>query len=220
MKKLNCLLAIISLLMLCQPLSIKADLFIANLETSMQVVENDNGIEISFPDDVDFSMLSREVLDFLHKKAIEKIVAKKIKIGLSSKSNSTKGRPTHKIEYGNSVRKTFSGFAGNQPAEGNRFQTGGGFYFSDNGGPSSTISISFPSPFNLLSVSVNLGNSSSSGKFVLVPDTIHYFKLFVEKTYDCKPYIVWSVDSNGNKSRYATNVSKIHIKTNQYAKRV
>lgn len=222
MKKTHYLLAVLSLLMFCLSINIKANSFIADLADNMEIKETLDGIELLLPSDyVDVSNLSREQLDFLHQKGIEKFLAKKINT-TSIKNNNLvlKGRPTHKVEHGKSVRRVFSGFAGNQPAEGNRFATGGGFYFSDNGGPSVTLNISFPSPFNTLSASVNLGNSSSSGKFVLVPDTIHYFKLFVEKTYDCRPFIVWAIDSNGNKTRYATDISKIHISTNQYAKRV
>lgn len=88
---------------------------------------------------------------------------------------------------------TLSGFAGNQVAGGYQFPTGGGFYFSDSGGPevSGSINLSLPSPYDWISVSVNLGQrSETSGLFVTVPNKTDYFKLFVSKVVEVRPYIV------------------------------
>lgn len=81
----------------------------------------------------------------------------------------------------------------NQVAGGYQFPTGGGFWFTDNGGPSvsGSINLSLPAPFNSLSFSINLGQKGSSGLFVTAPDTTHYFKLYVSKEMEITPYVIY-----------------------------
>ena len=75
---------------------------------------------------------------------------------------------------------TGAGYAGNRSISGTRFPTGGGFFWSGSGGPSVSASVSFG--ITPISIGISLGNSSSSGKFVTVPNTTNYFKLRVQKT--------------------------------------
>lgn len=111
-----------------------------------------------------------------------------------------------KTVYGPKKTVTLSGYAGNQVPKGYKFPTGGGFYFSDSGGPSASASVAYSVPFTKVSVSVTLGKSSASGKFVNVPNKKNYFKLYVSKKVQVQPYIVyrranshspWKVNYNG-----------------------
>jgi len=88
----------------------------------------------------------------------------------------------YKHEWGTPKLAYASGYAGNQP-DWTRFRTKGGFYYSSSGGPSASISVSLPKPLGLVSFSVNLGSSGSSGKFVEAPNTTQYFKLYVQRNY-------------------------------------
>ena len=99
----------------------------------------------------------------------------------------------YKIEYLSKQYKTLGGDAGNQATGGYQFPTGGGFWFTDSGGPSvsGSIYLSLPSPYNCLSFSINLGQKGVSGLFVSVPDTIHYYKLYVSKRLELTPYIMY-----------------------------
>ena len=92
---------------------------------------------------------------------------------------------------------TASGYAGNQPSYGTRFPTGGGFYWSNGGGPTVSVSVSFSVPSTPISVGISLGNSSSSAKFVTVPNTVNYFKLKSERTYKVVQNAVYGYPLNG-----------------------
>ncbi|NLJ59250.1 MAG: hypothetical protein GX339_10460 [Tissierellia bacterium] len=100
----------------------------------------------------------------------------------------------YRAEYYPYQYKTVSGYAGNQLPGGYRFSTGGGFWYSDSGGPevSTSVSLALPKPYDFISISVNLGQrTSSSGRFVNVPNTTDYFKLYVRKTIEVRPYAVY-----------------------------
>ena len=106
------------------------------------------------------------------------------------------------INLTDNYRKTIvGGFAGNQLRDGYRFPTGGSFYFSDVGGPSvqGSVNIGLPKPFDIVSFTVTLGTKSSSGLIVNVPNTTDYFKLYVEKEIEARPYRVEKrLPGNGN----------------------
>lgn len=146
-------------------------------------------------------------------------------IMLSFETNTaTKGPQYHyKTENHSYQYKTVSGYAGNQVAGGYRFQTGGGFWYSESGGPSisGSISLSLPSPYNFVSFSVNLGNNSSSGRFVTVPNTTDYFKLYVSKVVEVRPYAVYRARSGTeNWELYSVGAVPITYSINAYAKKV
>lgn len=131
----------------------------------------------------------------------------------------------YKHEYGRTAYPSTSGYAGNQPSRGTKFPTGGGFYYSDRGGPSSSISVSFPKPYDNISFSVDLGNSSTSGVFVNAPNKTDYFKLHVTKEYEVKPYIIYRRvyidDFVGYQwKEWSSGYSKVHISTIASAKRI
>lgn len=120
--------------------------------------------------------------------------------------------------------KTLKGYAGNQLPGGYRFPTGGGFYFSDSGGPSTSgsISLSLPAPFNIISFSVNLGQrSTSSGVFVVAPNTTDYFKLYVEKLMEIRPYAIYKQDRDTHQYYlYQVGAVTLTYSVSQYAKKV
>lgn len=151
---------------------------------------------------------------------------------INSKSNSINGEITpfndpsdYNITYGTPVTRTASGYPGNQDSNGYRFNTGGGFYWSEGGGPTVSLGISFPSPYDFVSISVPLGNYGSSGYFVTVPNTIDRFKLYVEQYFSIQPYNIYkrTYDVNTH-SYYWKLVSKNHTKTrlgfDAYARKV
>lgn len=99
----------------------------------------------------------------------------------------------YKTEYKSYKYTTLSGYAGNQVAGGYRFPTGGGFWFTDSGGPevSASVSVGLPKPFNMVSVSVNLGKKGTSGLWVSAPSSSYYYKLYVSKKMELRPYITY-----------------------------
>lgn len=130
----------------------------------------------------------------------------------------------YRIEYGTRKVGSVEGFAGNQTT-GVRFPTLGGFYYSTSGGPTTTLNLSFPEPYDWLSLSVPLGNKSTSGIYVAAPNTTDYFKLSVIKDYSVQPYIVYryTYDTNlGYNTWQVFNKSHniTHVGTQAYAKKV
>lgn len=119
--------------------------------------------------------------------------------------------------------KTVGGYAGNQVSGGYKFPTGGGFWFSDSGGPavSGSLSLSLPAPYNVVSFSVNLGRNSSSGSFVAVPTTTHYYKLYTSKVLEVRPYAVYRAKS-GTQNWELDHVGCVSVvySVTTYAKRV
>ncbi len=111
------------------------------------------------------------------------------------KENSVTRGPKYRYKtvYKTYKYKTLSGYAGNQTKGGYKFPTGGGFWFTDSGGPtvSGTVSVGLPKSYDMVSVSINLGKSGSSGKFVLVPSSKYYYKLYISKKIELRPYITY-----------------------------
>lgn len=106
----------------------------------------------------------------------------------------TRGPQYHyKTEYKSYKYTTLSGYAGNQVAGGYKFPTGGGFWFTDSGGPSvsGSVSVGLPKPFDMVSVSINLGQKGSSGLWVSVPSSSYYYKLYVSKKMELRPYVTY-----------------------------
>lgn len=189
-----------------------------NLKVS-SIVATSEGFDVYLEmDNEEVEKLTREQLDQIHTAVIENYCYQ----AMIKNTNEVMpmARPTYENVYGTPIRKTFAGYAGNQPSGGNRFATGGGFYYSDSGGPTVSLSIAFASPYGTMSVGASLGNVSTTGKFVTVPDTVNYYKLYVEKTYDCKPYITYYTNSLGETSIFAKGTTKILYNQNQYAKKV
>lgn len=58
-----------------------------------------------------------------------------------------------------------------------------------------TITLSLPLPYNICSFNVKLGNKSTSGVFVNAPNTNDYFKLYVSKCMELRPYATYRVRS-------------------------
>ncbi|MDY3052542.1 MAG: hypothetical protein SOR89_05155 [Ndongobacter sp.] len=124
-----------------------------------------------------------------------------------------------KVEYGTPKTISSSGYAGNQPSRGTRFNTGGGFYFSSGGGPSVSVGVSFPSPYGSFTVSCNLGNVGASGRFVTVPSSEYYYKLYVTQYKSVKPSAVYK-KVNGVWQLWLTDYTVIDTWEDCYAVRV
>lgn len=126
-----------------------------------------------------------------------------------------------KTEYGKEKMITLSGYSGNQLPGGRRFTTGGGFYFSDSGGPSVSGSISYAAPFSPISVSVSLGNSSNKGEFVTVPNRKDFFKLYVSKDVKVKPYKTYTrANSSSPWKVYYNGKVQSTYRSTSYARKV
>lgn len=133
----------------------------------------------------------------------------------------------YKTEYLPKQYIVLKGFAGGNSPGVDRFETGGGFWFTDYAGPtvSGGLTINYLGNLKLISVSVSLGKAGSSGKFVSVPDTEHYYKLYVEKTIEITPYITYkrlkgNLHANDPWTVYLEGHAQKTYKVNQYAKRV
>ena len=116
---------------------------------------------------------------------------------------------TYYTEYVETKYETFSGFAGNQPSGGTRFETGGGFHWKDAGGPSVSLGVSFSVPAKVVDISVSLGISVGEGEELAydvdVPNTTDYFKLHVSKTMEIKQANIYQQSiSTGETSLYMT----------------
>lgn len=97
-----------------------------------------------------------------------------------------------KNEYGTKKTVTVGGFAGNQNSGGYKFPTGGGFYFSDSGGPTASVTVTFPTKFGKVTATANLGKKSSAGIFVTAPTKTRYYKLHIAKKVEVQPYITYT----------------------------
>ena len=130
----------------------------------------------------------------------------------------------YRTEYLEPYRDVVEGEAGNNKPEGDHFPTGGGFYFSDSGGPTVTASVhvQFPGWWEWLSASVSLGTNSASGKFVEVPRTDAFYVLYIEKTVEFRPYVTYRRPSGaGNEDAwevYTTGYTTTVVDCTQYAK--
>lgn len=118
------------------------------------------------------------------------------------------GIPLYRVQdyyttvVGQKESKTVDGEVGNQLVGGYRFSMGGGFFYSDNGGPEAQISFSATVPIpglNLpVSVGISLGvRSDTFGMIVNVPDNVNYYKLWVKKDVEITPVGVYRVPSKG-----------------------
>ncbi|HHW94921.1 MAG TPA: hypothetical protein GX736_03195 [Mogibacterium sp.] len=117
------------------------------------------------------------------------------------KENSLRGPKYHyKTVYKPYKYKTLSGYAGNQVQGGYKFPTGGGFWFTDSGGPtvSGSVNIGLPKPYDFISVSINLGKKGSSGLWVKAPSNKYYYKLYVSKVMEMRPYIIYRAPAGTN----------------------
>lgn len=101
----------------------------------------------------------------------------------------------YKSEYLEPQYATIEGFIGGQSDTGIRLKSGGSIYYSKSGGPSISVSVGLPKPFDFLyvGVSADIGSLSSGniGVSLTVPDTIHHFKIYCERVYKVTPIITY-----------------------------
>lgn len=140
------------------------------------------------PEEVCFTTTEAE-RDAAFEKAMGEILEK-----IENENPVARGPKYHyKTEYKAYKYTTLSGYAGNQVAGGYKFPTGGGFWFTDSGGPSvsASVSVGLPKPYDMFSVSINLGQKGSSGLWVSVPSSSSYYKLYISKKMELRPYITY-----------------------------
>ena len=152
------------------------------------------------------------------------IVMAKVMEQLEGPTLTRDNKERFKYEHFDYQYKTLKGYAGNQLSGGYKFPTGGGFYFSDSGGPnvSGSVSLSLPAPYNFVSISVGLGNrSTTSGLYVTVPNKTDYFKLYVEKEMEVRPYAIYKQNKHTREYElYDVGAVSVLYKLSAYAKKV
>lgn len=98
---------------------------------------------------------------------------------------------------------TIDGNAGGQPKGGTRFPSGGGFFWSDKGGPRVSASVSFSEHSPKVKVSANLGVVGSVGKvspLIKVPNTKDFFQLYVSKTIKVQQINIYRINRKTGKT--------------------
>lgn len=173
---------------------------------------------------------SREEIELEKRLAINKQVAKVIaqanRLNKSNKStanttsvvNAPHGGFYWKTEYGEAVTTYASGYAGNQVSNGYSFPTGGGFYYSDSGGPDVSFSVTVGGQF--VSGSVNIGvKSDTLGLWVSAPTDNNFYKLYVVKTVEVTPYTVY-LKENGVWTVYYRGTTHNTVSSTQFSVRV
>ena len=119
---------------------------------------------------------------------------------------------SYSVEYGEPQLISKGGYPGNQPSHGTKFAApGGAFTWQPDGGPSYSLSVSFPPPFNFLTkASISLGIATTGASNVGIVQTVEnytdYVKLYVIKTQEITPFIVYRTNLyTGEKSEYSKN---------------
>lgn len=115
-------------------------------------------------------------------------------------------------EYGLSQFVTAEGYPGGQPTKGVKFSPpGGGFTWNPDGGPTQSFSLTFAYPFNVIPVTVSIGvatagQSGGVGYYQVVDNYTDYVKLYVEKTMEIVPVIVYKENIyTGERTVYMKN---------------
>lgn len=123
----------------------------------------------------------------------------------------------YKTTYAEAKEKVFSEYAANQPTKGTKFSTGGGFYYSPDGG-NCKFDVAIGGAYGVISVSIPIGKvtTSTTGYFVTVPTTTSYYKLKVNKKYEIQAYAIYHKEWNDQTMSYywrkvSVNHSKIFI---------
>ena len=114
------------------------------------------------------------------------------------------------VEWGEPQVKTVQGYPGNQPSKGTYFgKDGGSFGYSETGGPTIDVGFSFSAPFTSVSISAPLGNVSSgssvSYNFNVPTNSPGYYKLYITKWIQVKPYITYYRTGEGAPWEVAIN---------------
>lgn len=168
--------------------------------------------------------LSEVEIEELHAQQVEQQIEEVMLRDQSIPSITPYGPPptsSYDTVYGAEKLVDLNGFAGSQPSGGTQFPSGGGFYYSDSGGPTVSLSYSWPTPYGSFGISGNLGNKANSGVFVNAPNKTNFFKLYITKTYKCKPYIIYKIDNRtGAKTEYYKGMTQVHYRTSATAKKV
>jgi len=135
--------------------------------------------------------------------------------------NPTAGDYIYTSEVVSIKTKVVSGYAGNQLSGGYQFPTGGGFFFSDSGGPEVSGSINFDTPVKIVSFSVGLGNKGTTGQYITAPNKTDYFKLYVSKTVEIRQVNIYrQITENSPKILDSIGYPQSVIKMSLSAKKV
>lgn len=125
---------------------------------------------------------------------------------------------SYKTEYLPTQKKTVSNYASNQLSGGVYLSNSGdGIYYVAEGGASVTVgvSVALPKPYNALSFSASVGkvkdNAVSGYVKTLGKQKPGYYKLYLHKTYEVRPFVVYrkpKIGSGGWKIYSADCVAK------------
>lgn len=162
---------------------------------------------------------TQDELDAIHEKnlenALRKMQCKDQVMSKGSKAGFDDGE--YRTVWSSPKRTKLSGFCGNQPPEGTRFQSSGGFYISKTGGPSCSTSVKFSAPFKGATITIDLGKvKSGGGVYVNAPDTKHYFKAKCTKEFEVKSYIVYRKPSPNEAEYVYTRGTSEALKKEDY----
>lgn len=174
-------------------------------------IESEDGIEIEegteIEDGTEVLIDSYEVPENLQEEELQQNIEEIMETKMPTSSDeqiSVFAVPQYsKYEYvkGATTVVYASGYAGNQPTGGTRFKTGGGFYWSSSGGPSTSVSFSIGAYGG--SVGISFGTvSSSNGTFVNVPNKTNYFKLKVKEGKKITKTAVYGYPLNGGSKKF------------------
>lgn len=113
-------------------------------------------------------------------------------------------------EYGSIKYVTRGGYPGGQPTAGVKFgQPGGSFSWTPEGGHTVDATVSFSAPFKAVTVSVDFGLAKQGGGLEYtqwVDNYTDHVKLYVDKTMEVQPFVVYRTDSyTGKKEVYTSS---------------
>jgi len=79
----------------------------------------------------------------------------------------------------NGTRSTFiEGRPAGQLPGGERFVNGGGWWLSQSGGPTISVRVQLPAPWNMISVAANMGTRGTTGTYHNAPDRTNFWHLY------------------------------------------
>lgn len=179
------------------------------------------GFSLNEGEQLNAQVIPKEIREFKINNQVEKEIELQKKYDELIEPNS---RAIYTTEVMATKYITLSGYAGNQSVGGTKFPTGGGFFWADSGGPVISGSLSFTFPTKYVDVSVGLGISTDNpmfGKWVSVPNSYDYFKLYVEKTMEVKHINIYRQERAGSpKVLYMTTYPSTQYRESCYARKV
>lgn len=120
------------------------------------------------------------------------------------------GNYTYQTVYGTPLNvSTGYKYCSNQPSNGTKIAGGGSININTTGGPTVSISVTFPLPYGSFSVGCATGSKVGVGGVSVYIPSNGYYKVRVNNTYRTTPYVVYEiVKSTGSKRMISRGHSK------------